>query len=194
MGYIHYFYSVPKTQIEEIKKCKTNDEFCDWAESKGYEVERYEGEHPYCAVYKLGKEIYEFGKYVDWAFKMQEKNENIFDSEELKEKYVDFQPVLCSQDDFLFVINTYKQNIINFYKGLLEEDEQNKIPIEQKHKNHIKNQLNEWENNFGICPIDTNLERETINRSWLYEYAIFELVRVYKAFDWKNNALVLLGW
>ena len=168
MGYIHYFYSVPKTRIEEIKKCKTNDEFCSWAESKGYEVERYEGEHPYCAVYKLGKEIYEFGKHVDWAFKMQEKNESIFDSEELKEEYVDYQPVLCSRDDFLFAINTYKQNIINFYKGLLEEDNQNKIPIEQRHKNHIKNQLSEWENSFGLCPIDTNLERETINRSWIY--------------------------
>ena len=125
---------------------------------------------------------------------MQEKNESIFDSEELKEEYVDYQPVLCSRDDFLFAINTYKQNIINFYKGLLEEDNQNKIPIEQRHKNHIKNQLSEWENSFGLCPIDTNLERETINRSWIYEYAIFELVRVYKAFDWENNALVLLGW
>ncbi len=194
MGYRHYFYSVPKTQIEEIKKCKTNNEFCDWAESKGYEVERYEGENPYCAVYKLGKEIYEFGKYIDWAFKMQEKNESIFDSEELNERYVDYQPVLCSKEDFLFAINIYKQKIIDFYKELLAEDKESKIPIEQRHKQHIENQLSEWANNFGICPIDTNLERETINRSWLYEYAIFELVRVYKTFDWEKNALVLLGW
>lgn len=192
MGYRHYFYELPKTELEEIKKCKTNEEFCDWAESRGYEVGRYEGEKPYCAVYHIGKEIYEFGKYVDWAFKMQEKNDSIFDSEELKEQYVDYEPVLCSQEDFLFAINEYKQNIINYYKSLLEEEEG--VPIEYKCKRHIKNQLGEWQNNFGICPIDTNLERQTINRSWLYEYSIFELVRVYKTFDWENNSLVLLGW
>jgi hypothetical protein len=34
---------------------------------------------------------------------------------------------------------------------------------------------------------------DKINRSGLYEYAIFELVRVYKTFDWENDALVLIG-
>ena len=193
MGYRHYFYSVPKTQIEEIKKCKTNDEFCDWAESKGYEVERYEGKNPYCAVYKLGKEIYDFGKYVDWAFAMQEKNKSIFDSDELKEGYIDYQPVMCSQDDFLFVINEYKKKIVDWYKGLLLEDK-NERTVEQRCVNHVREQLREWDNGFGFCPIDTDLKRERINSSWLYEYGIFELVRVYKTFDWQNNTLVLLGW
>lgn len=194
MGYRHYFYSVPKTQIAEIKRCKTNNEFCDWAEAKGYEVERYDGGKPSCPVYKIGKEICEFGKYVDWAFRMQEKNESIFGSEALKQRYADYTPVLCSQEDFVFAINTYKQNIIDYYKSLLEEDKVIKVPIEQKCKDHVENKLSEWENGFGICPIDTDLKSETINRSWLYEYAIFELVRVYKTFDWENDALVLLGW
>lgn len=197
MGYRHYFYSLPKTQIEEIKKCKTNDEFCDWAESKGYEVSRYKGEAPYCEVYNIGKEIYEFGKYVDWAFKMQEKNESIFTTEELKERYEDYAPVICTQEDFLFAIDCYKQKIIDYYKSLFELDERekhHKITIEEKCKHHVKSQLGEWENGFGLCPIDTDLSHSYINRSWLYEYGIFELVRTYKTFDWKNNTLVLLGW
>lgn len=197
MGYRHYFYELPKAEIEEIKNCKTNDDFCDWAENKGYEVDRYEGEKPYCAVYNIGKEIYGFGKYVDWAFKMQEKNESIFETEELKERYSDYAPVVCTQEDFLFVINCYKQKIINYYKGLFELDEFEKkreITVEEKCKRHIEHQLSEWENVFGICPIDTDLSHSYINRSWLYEYGIFELVRVYKTFDWENNSLVLLGW
>lgn len=197
MGYRHYFYKFPKTEIAEIKKCKTNDDFCDWAESKGYEVERYDGEKPYCAVFNLGKEIYEFGKYVDWAFDMQIRNESIFVTKELKERYNDYAPVICTQDDFLFVITCYKQKIINYYKSLFELDEidkAHKITVEEKCKRHVKSQLNEWENPFGICPIDTNLSKPFINSSWLYEYGIFELVRVYKTFDWENNSLVLLGW
>lgn len=194
MGYRHYFYKIPKTEIAEIRNLKTNDEFCDWAESKGYEVSRYEGEKPYCAVYKIGKEIYEFGKYVDWAFEMQGKNESIFGSEELKERYEDYCPVICSKEDFLFAINTYKQNVINYYKGLLDDTKDSEKMLGERRKHHIKNMLWEWENPFDICPIDTNLERESINRSWLYEYAIFELVRVYKTFDFENDALILLGW
>lgn len=194
MGYRHYFYKFAKTEIEEIKKCKTCDDFYEWAESKGYEVERYEGEEPYCGIYNIGKEVYAFGKYVDWAFKMQETNESIFASDELKERYEDETPVICTQDDFLSVINIYRQKIIDYYKGLLEEDKESKRSIEERHKIHIIKQLNEWNNNFGFCPVNTDLTRECINDSWLYEYAIFELVRVYKTFDFENNALVLLGW
>ena len=191
MGYSHYFYSIPKVQLDEIRNCKTVDEFCDWAEKRGYKVTRYKCEPPFCSPRNIGKEIYDFGKYVDWAFKIQSKNESIFDSDELKEEYSDYFPVLCSQDDFLFVINEYIQKIVNYYKELLSDD--SPIPMEQRHKQHIEYQLDEWENCFGFCPIDTNLSSEKINRSWLYEYAIFELVRVYKTFDWENDTLVLMG-
>lgn len=194
MGYRHYFHKLPKAQLEEIKKCKTNDDFCNYAENKGYEVDRYEDEEPYCPIFKIGKEVYEFGKYCDWAFDMQEKNESIFGNDELKERYSDYQAVICSKEDFLFVINTYKQKIIDYYKNLLAENKESKTPIEKRHKLHIENQLHEWENAFGCCPINTDLSVEHINDSWMYEYAIFELVRVYKTFDFENNALVLLGW
>lgn len=194
MGYRHYFYSIPKTELEEIKKCKTNKEYCDWAESKGYKVDRYD-EEPWLAPYNLcNKEIYEFGKYVDWAFEMQEKNESIFGSEELIKQYEDYTPVICTQDDFLFVINKYKENVIKYYKGLLEENKYSKLSFEERWKHHIEGQIMEWDNNFGIYPINIDLSKERINDSWLYEYAIFELVRQYKIFDWEHNALVLIGW
>lgn len=95
------------------------------------------------------------------------------------------------------LLTLISKKIIDFYKSLLEVDEidkAHKITVEEKCKRHVGNQLNEWENAFGICPIDTDLSKPIINRSWLYEYGIFELVRVYKTFDWENNSLVLLGW
>ena len=39
---------------------------------------------------------------------------------------------------------------------------------------------------YGDCICGTN--------SWSYEYSIFELVRLYKTFDWENDNLVLMGW
>ena len=189
MGYRHYFHSVPKTEITEIKQCKTNEEFCVWAKSKDYTRD-----DDWVSVYNIGKELYELGKYVDWAFEMQENNESIFGSEDLDEMYSDYRPVICTQEDFLLAMTKYKENVVKYYKGLLYEGTDSKLPIEERWKNHIEAQLYEWENEFGVCPINTDLSQESINDSWLYEYAIFELVRVYKTFDWQNNALVLLGF
>lgn len=192
MGYRHYFHAVPKTQIEAIRKCKTNEEFCEWAESAGYEIDRCEDEPTYVPVYRLGEEIYEFGKYVEWAFAMQEKNESIFSSEELKECYEDYTPILCSKEDFLSVIDIYKKKIASYLESLLSNDEY--ATAEQKCQRDIKDRLDEWKNTFGYSPVNTDLDKAYITKSWLYEYSIFELVRLYKTFDWENDALMLVGW
>ena len=42
--------------------------------------------------------------------------------------------------------------------------------------------------------MDLDASRERITVDWSYEYAICELVRAYKAFDWENDDLVLVGW
>lgn len=197
MGYRHYFYKLPKAELEEIKNCKSNAELCDWAKNRGYGLEDYEDDEPYVPIYQIGKEVCGFGKHVDWAFDMQSKNESIFGTENLSESYSHYAPVICTEDDFLLVIEYYKQKIVEYYKSLFETDHEEKvlgITLEQKWKNHISNQLNEWNNDFGLCPLDTDRSRPNINRSWLYEYEIFELVRVYKTFNFENDALILLGW
>ena len=40
MGYRHYLYAIPKKQVAEIQACKTNDDWCNFAENYGYEVSR----------------------------------------------------------------------------------------------------------------------------------------------------------
>lgn len=190
MGYRHYFHAVPKRYIEEIRKCKTNDDFCKWAESRGYEVERYDGEKPYCAIFRIGKEIYEFGKYVDWAFEMQDRNESVFTSEELKQRYEDYGFVLCSQDDFLTAINEYRLKIVSYLKSLLSDGEKS----DKERKVDIEDRLHKWDNGLKYYAVNCDLEQSRICNAWLYEYAIFELARVYKMFDWENDALVLVGW
>lgn len=190
MGYRHYFYAIPKTEIAEIRNCVTNEDFCSWAKNHGYEVDRYEGEKPYCGIYNIGKKIYEFGKYVDWAFDMESKNEKVFLSDELKERYEDFGFVLCTQDDFLTAINEYKRKVVSFLESLIENGE----VVSDRCKEDIKSRLYEWKNPFGTKAINTDLSTSCISQSWLYEYAVFELVRLYKTFDWDNDALVLVGW
>ena len=48
---------------------------------------------------------------------------------------------------------------------------------------------------YCFAPSVLRRDREAFHSGdWSYEYAIFELVRLYKIFDWENNDLVLVGW
>lgn len=50
---------------------------------------------------------------------------------------------------------------------------------------------------YGVCcidPIDLDGSTPQITQCQLYEYVIFELVRLYKTFDWGNDELVLMEW
>lgn len=61
---------------------------------------------------------------------------------------------------------------------------------------HIRNNSTDW----GVNTIfkdhrPYNLTRgDEITTSWKYEYNVFELVRIYKTFDWENNIMIYYGW
>jgi len=49
----------------------------------------------------------------------------------------------------------------------------------------------EWDT---FIPYTLRNNTDEITTSWKYEYVIFELVRIYKTFDWNNNILIWVGW
>ena len=60
---------------------------------------------------------------------------------------------------------------------------------------HVRSMAREW----GIYSWGDmrpyNLEDgEQVTTSWKYEYETFELVRIYKTFDWKNNVMIYYGY
>ena len=193
MGYRHYFKKLPKTDLEAIKQCQTNFDLCKWYKQHSYSINIDDDEY-FALIPKLGEDLYCFGKYADWAYDMQNRNESIFSNDEIKDLYCDYGPVICTKADFEAVINEYKKLIITYYESLLVKTDNDNITVEQKQKRHIENQLNEWKNDFGSSPINMDDNTNVITDSWLFEYAIFELVRLYKTFDWKHDALILIGW
>ena len=200
MGYRHYLYAVPKKQVEEIRACQTNDDWTNFAKRHDY---RYDEDDGWLSPYKVGKEIYELGKYSEIAFKLESERPSLFTSEELKERYSDYGFALLTKEDFKTVIEAYRQKIINWFQSLLNPEDDLIIPAklskeERKHlaiEHEIQNKIDSWGGKcFGILPIDLDETRERITGDWSYEYAIFELVRLYKIFDWENDDLDLDGW
>jgi hypothetical protein len=205
MGYRHYLYAVPKKQVEEIQACKTNEDWCNFAESYGYKADRdcCDDGSGWFSPYKIGTELYELGKYSEIGFKLESERPSLFTSKELKERYSDYGFALLTKEDFKAVIEAYRQKIIAWLESLLNPNESridsNKLSKEERKRleweYEIRDKLDAWSGKcFGISPIDLDESRERITGDWSYEYAIFELVRLYKIFDWENDDLVLAGW
>lgn len=200
MGYRHYLYAVPKEQLAEIQACKTAKDLTEFAKRHGYPYDEDDG---WLSLYKIGKEVYELGKHSEIGFKLESERPSLFTSDELKERYSDYGFALLTKDDFKSVIEAYRQKIVEWFQSLLNPDKSqvtapNLSKEERKRlewEYEIKDKLDAWSGKyFGIFPIDLNDDKERITGDWSYEYAIFELVRVYKSFDWENNELVLVGW
>lgn len=81
----------------------------------------------------------------------------------------------------------YPDNHHTFDFSLITDDEQTALfgILE-----HIRSMRLEW---TQLKPYNL-IEGDAVTKSLKYEYAIFELVKIYKAFDWKKNVMVFYGY
>lgn len=204
MEYRHYLYAIPKNQVSEIQACKTANDLTEFAKRHNYPYDEDDG---WLSLYKVGKELYEFEKHSKIGFKLELERPSVFTSDELKNEYADYGFALLTKDDFKAIIEFYRQKIIDWFQSLLNMDDRIVLPKgmtkEQYQFENLKQEvqvkIDGWSGKYReiypkIYPIDLDESRERIIGVWDYEYAIFELVRLYKSFDWKNDDLVLIGW
>ena len=132
MGYRHYLYAVPKNQVAEIQKCKTNEDWIDFAKLHDYLYDEDDERFP---PYRVGKKLYELGKYSGIGFKLESKRPSLFTSEELKERYSDDGFALLTKEDFKAIIEEYRQKIVNWLQSLLNtEDDEERKHLEIEHE------------------------------------------------------------
>lgn len=197
MGYRRYLYALNKTFVKQIQLCKTNKDWCRLVEDQGYKVDYEEGEG-YFAPRQLSGEFYELGKEA--FLNLEQTCPQIFTSKELRDYYEDYGFNLLTQENFKQIIESYKEKIIDYFSYLLNPEAPShyykpplKITKEELWKRHIEEKLFTWQSKYYTDPVDLSLDKEYITTSGLYEYVIFELIRLYKTFDWKNNDLALVG-
>lgn len=187
MGYRHYFFEVDKKDVEKVKD-KTYDELMEIAKEYGTEIEEEENWFYFNDDKFMNKScIFEFGKlyWDDTAERIYSNGTPLFTIKDTQDAFSDYYPYAMGSDAMLEAIEIYKEKIINYYKGLLEEYTPEVL------NRHVEDMLMWWEK---LGAIDTNLERKRISSSWLYEHQIFELVRLYKSIDWDNKCLLFYGW
>lgn len=98
--------------------------------------------------------------------------------------------------EFLKAVKSeYKSNWEDIYDTKNYTFDFTKITQEQQNAlwkiiTHVIDMSSEW-NRLTPYNLDSG---DAITKSWKYEYEIFELVRIYKSFDWKRNVMCYYGY
>ena len=179
MGFRTYIGRLSKEAHNQLKSmCIT-----DVVEAFGDDGEDYPP-----GPYELAEEIYELGKYVT----VEADSYSLFDDNEVQEFYNNeylFHGI--TKKGFAEIIDNQRKNISKYYTQL--NDSYGIIGADQQQiKIHLNSMANEWGNGF-TSPIDLT-DSDRITSSWKYEYAIFEMVRLYKVFNWENDIAVIYGY
>lgn len=190
MGYRHYLYQVNKGLVDKIRACKTNDEYGEVFKAN---VSGGDDEEEYFPIYDLGKTLFEFGMYYENAGEMYKHGDSLFTSEELNERYEEYGAIVLDKSGLLCAIEWQAKRITSIYEDLLKE--KSISPYDGRSQfdrlaEHARDYLRWWKH--GACDLGENSDH--VAGSWLYEHTIFDLVRIYKTFDWEKNCIVFVGW
>lgn len=171
MGYRTRLGRLSKKDAPDLLKISL-EEWKDKGESPQYESP---------ASPKVHEELFEIGKY--FHYESEHKKPFYPDPEILK--YFESEFEILEKEGLKGIIQWYHNKIIEVFSVSDEEL-----------LTGAKKKLEVWNNKFDLLPYWLDEERTdgAIVRSWLYEYAIFNLVHIYRTFDWENDYLIYSAW
>lgn len=195
MGYSQYFYKFPKHITEGLKNCNTVKDVYDFCTFNGIRSKcQFDEEDFYIPPYEIGSYVYDLGKCFEGWKEVQATGYPLWkEDSELGKGYYDYDIWVVDRTAIKAVIEQYRQKIVNIYEDLLREqsvDKWNKTPQLERLKRHVNDYLFNWKH----IPYNLDMDTPNIVRSWLYEHAIFELVRLYKTFDFEQYDLIFFGY
>jgi hypothetical protein len=126
-------------------------------------------------------QLYEIGKYL------------VFETEELSDFY-DFD---ISESRFSILTKEGLKKLIQLFASWVEESYKKLTTATfEELKIHARQMHMEWENCFDYHPyvLDQENPDGEMAHSWKHEYAIFNLVYIYRTFDWENDYLIYSAW
>lgn len=206
MGYRHRFATVSK-DVYDVVRDMTPEQLKEWVlqnQPEGW-YDEGDGEGWFSHYLVLGQEeIFDFGKDCWFAGDLMKRAQPLFN---LKETQDAMEPIhLCTKADFEFVIDEMRKHIANYFKEIFETYSHEQMLM------HFKEKHEEWADmtetlgmddidpgraaliNAQHRPYNMDLSREGLVSSWLYEYEIFELVLLYRQFNWDTTVLMFYGW
>ncbi len=219
MGYRTYIGSMPKRDYNKIKSLTKNELFNFYKDSKDLGEDENDF---YIGAYDFGQKLYEFGKYTDFD-PPKKSMKSFFKKKEVKDIYNKHDFYIVTKEFLEYIIESYRKRIKDYYNDMFmpllgadgnsvpeflrtvktnynypndtHEFDFSTITVEEqtalfKIIEHVRSFRTEW---TYLTPYNLN-KGEKVTESWKFEYGIFELVRIYKSFDWKRNVMIYYGY
>lgn len=189
MGYYFYLAKMNKHDFDDFQSCKSSQNLAEYCKRHNIEcTDDTSDDNDICIPpYELTQRVYNFGKDLDCLDRLY-KDAKDFYPPELKSEYEDYGAIIFTKEMFLTVIESYKQSTLEFYKHKKEIVEKNDC-LDKKVIPWLKNRIDEIKTGYFI---DTDVEHTNLTNSWSYEYAIFNLLYLYKNLN-PNDVLIFYG-
>jgi len=175
MGYRNYISRIKKEDLAKLLLLQDN------------------GGISYSARHDVTERLYEIGKHYD-------RPEDFEILNDLSDTDTDTEYIVITKNSLKAIIKQYAKMHLNYLNKI-------KIPTEKLDKDniwrrnagyldscdsYIKSQIHDWKRaETFIYNLDENTDQ--IVNSWSYQYEIFELVRIFKSFDYDNYYLIYEG-
>lgn len=205
MSYRLRFAEVKKEYLDAVRGMSV-EEFFEYVKINNPSAyNNCEGESPYLNVWEKFRqhEIFDMGD-CPYAMDIINVSEPLFTNPDTQNYFGEDNLYFCTQKSFIAAINGMRKMVIKNYQYLLDNPAVVQLHLEEKKRewtdftevmeiniddDEKKNKMNEM-----YRPYSMDVSNPEIVTSWRYEYSIFEMVRIYKSFDWENNYLIFYGW
>ena len=195
MSHRFYLVSMPREVYLKVMPAKNLTQLDAILKNLGYHKGHPHDENDVLDYNKFSKIEYEFGSnFWDEAEKIIADSNATWCLSPLFHKDKACAPHVVQEHTLKTIIDVIKENIINYYKNLLKG---NDATCYAMMRTHIEETIREWEPEYRpdiMSPINFNQNDEKLTNSWRYEYSIWELVKLYKEFDFENNTMLFVGW
>ena len=205
MSYRYRIAKVDKEFYEKVKDMKYNEllEFSKINNPDAYDDCDEEDIYVYGYEVLKQEEIFDFGD-CDFENVVEKLSIPAFSQKCTQDALEHYYIRLCNKDTFLAIIDEMRKLVVKNMEQLRDNPELVYLHFEEKAKEwklfeevincSSLSEEKRVELNKHHYPYDIDVENEQLVTSWRYEYAIFELVRLYKSFDWEKYNLVFYGW
>lgn len=200
MGYRYHLYKVPKDFVKETQCCETLEQFREvyfkyLPESK-HEMSISENTY---SLYEIGQNLLccEDGNFCD---EMHLHGDTLFKSLELRKRFMEDDCIILDDKDGLkAAIEFCRTQVIEWYEDLLREKSENSWNTSSqidRMKSFVTQALNRWRSEWvpEYRPYNLGVNTPKLNHHECWEFVLWDLVQVYKSFDWDNYSIMFMGW
>ncbi len=198
MGYRNYFYIAEKEKVNKFLSLSHEDQVKVTAEMARNQyndpVFAQERVEEYIEWNNLGswetrdyleaEEIHGCGKYFDYNIQKEIVKDSIDLSNSDEELYFNVKPealIICAEH--------YKDKSAKYWHNLI--DTENDLEVLKERLRSLVRELDY--KHLDVLNTDPK-NKFNITNSWDYEYAMFELVHLYKLIDWDKYSLIWCGY